>query len=243
MSRQQEVVTEAQGRMRLAGIEEEKKVEQEANEEARKNRDFTQVYPKGWRIIQQIAEEGQIAALKLYTFLAEEMAWDIGAIVASQAFLAEKLGISTRTIKRACVYLESINALLRINLGKGTVQAYCLNPNHVWKSWDTKKDYAAFRTKTLTSHKDNPDIERKLKIMLKAWEEKGEMIGSEQPEDEHDLIAQPELKPEAETESTDKKETSLQKEAKKHQERKTREDLSKRKAQLLAELAEIEGEI
>lgn len=54
---------------------------------------------------------------------------------------------------------------------------------------------------------------------------------------------QPELKPETETESTDKKETSLQKEAKKHQERKTREDLSKRKAQLLAELAEIEGEI
>jgi hypothetical protein len=104
MTRQQEIFTESQGKMRLAAIEEEKKIEEEERDRVRKNRDFTQIYSRG-------------------------------------------------------------------------------------------------------------------------------------------LIAQPELKPEAETESTDKKETSLQKEAKKHQERKTRKDLSKRKAQLLAELAEIEGEI
>lgn len=243
MTRQQEIFTESQGKMRLAAIEEEKRIEEEERDRARKNRDFTQIYSRGWKIIEEMAEERQIAALKLYTYLAREMAWDIGAIVASQEFLAEKLNVSTRTIQNACKYLENKHALLRISLGKGTVKAYCLNPTHVWKSWDTKKDYAAFRTKTLTSHKENPDIERKLKIMLKAWEEKGSMIGSQQPEDEHDLIAQPELKPEAETESTDKKETSLQKETKKHQERKTREDLSKRKAQLLAEVAEIEGEI
>ena len=35
-------------------------------------------------------------------------------------------------IKRTCIYLEKKNALVRINLAKGTVGAYCLSPELVW---------------------------------------------------------------------------------------------------------------
>ena len=70
------------------------------------------------------------------------------------------------TIRRTCIYLEKKNALVRINLGKGTVQAYCLNPELVWKSFDNKKQFAAFNTKTLARTADNGDVIRKLKVMM-----------------------------------------------------------------------------
>lgn len=236
MRREREVFTESQGKMRLAAIEEEKRLEEETRERARKNRNFTQIYPQGLKVINDLAEEKQTAAIKLYTFLIKEMAWDVGAIVASQSFLAEKLELSVATIKRACISLEAKHALLRISLGKGTVQAYCLNPHHVWKSWDTKKDYAAFKAKTLAHRKDNPDIERTLKIMLKTWEEKGTLIGEEQDETEEYSLDLP-------LQSSNTQEDSLQEQAKAHQERKKKQYLNDRKAQLLVELAELNGEI
>jgi hypothetical protein len=91
-----------------------------------------------------------------------------GAVVASQQLLADEIGVSVRTIKTVSKYLEEIEAIIRIRLGAGTVYAYCLDPDEVWKSWNTSKKYAAFNTKTLARKGDNGDIKRRLMVMVKG---------------------------------------------------------------------------
>ena len=101
-------------------LEEQKKLEE--IEEQRKNRSFTQVYPKGWKKIGNLAK-GNPGAFGLYTFFAEHIDASCGAVVADQKFLANTLKVSTRTIQRWLDYLEENNALVRIPVA-GKVCAY-----------------------------------------------------------------------------------------------------------------------
>jgi len=141
-------------------LEEQKKLEE--IEEQRKNRSFTQVYPKGWKKIGNLAK-GNPGAFGLYTFFAEHIDASCGAVVADQKFLANTLKVSTRTIQRWLDYLEENNALVRIPVA-GKVCAYALNPEEVWKGYNTSKNYAAFVTKTLVNK--NGDIQRRLTAMF-----------------------------------------------------------------------------
>lgn len=141
---------------------------QEAEEakKARANRDFTQVYPKGWRRIQVLIQQSPAAA-RLYAFLAEHIDGSVGAVVVSQDVMAAELGISTKTVKRQTAALEEMGALVRIRVGTG-VYAYALDPHEVWKSWDDRKESAAFVTKTLVRKADaeNGNVKRKLNVMV-----------------------------------------------------------------------------
>ena len=60
--------------------------------------------------------------------------------------------------------------MIRLRLGAGSIYAYCLDPEEVWKSWKTSKKYAAFTTKTLARKNDNGDVKRRLMVMLKGKE-------------------------------------------------------------------------
>ena len=100
-------------------------------------------------------------------FLAEQIEPGTGAVVVSQELLAEELEVTTRTIRRLTQALEDDGAIVRIRLGGGSICAYCLNPDEIWKSWDTQKRYAAFNTKTLAKKGDNGEVKRKLKVMMK----------------------------------------------------------------------------
>ena len=51
----------------------------------------------------------------------------MGAVVAEQQFLADKLNVSRSTIKRWLNYLETKNAVVRIPVA-GNVCAYALDP-------------------------------------------------------------------------------------------------------------------
>ena len=164
------VVTTEQRLNRLFELIEENQRKEEEFKQAKKNKNFVQIYANGFERIKLLIEAKQPTALKLYLFLAEHMEPGTGAVVASQKLLAEELEVSVRTIKTVSKYLENIGAIIRIQLGPGTVYAYCLNPSEVWKSWNTTKKYAAFNTKTLARHKDNSDIKRRLMIMLKGKE-------------------------------------------------------------------------
>jgi DNA-binding transcriptional ArsR family regulator len=149
-------------------------VEQRLNEdreakETKKNKDFIQVYGKGFERISSLIAKNPSSA-KLYLFLAEHIEPGTGAVVASQELLAEELGVSDRTIRRLTKVLEEEGAIIRIRLGAGSIYAYCLDPNEIWKSWNTTKKYAAFNTKTLARQKDNGDIKRRLMVMLKGNE-------------------------------------------------------------------------
>ena len=68
-----------------------------------------------------------MAAIALYSFLAEHIDPTCGAVVAEQQFLADKLNVSRSTIKRWLNYLETKNAVVRIPVA-GNVRAYALDP-------------------------------------------------------------------------------------------------------------------
>jgi hypothetical protein len=138
----------------------------EAETRRRENRNFVQVYPKGFKRLRWLMDEYPQAA-RVYLFLAEHIDEGCGAVVASQELLAEELDVSDRSIRRVTSFLDEHGIVVRIRLG-GSVYAYALDPEEVWKSFDDQKQHSAFKTKTLARKKDNPDIKRKLQFMMKG---------------------------------------------------------------------------
>ncbi len=135
-------------------------------EAKRQNRDFVQVYGKGWKRLQSLIVANPGAA-RIYAFLAQHISGDSGAVVVSQEVMADELDVHVKTIKRHTKALEDAGALVRIRVGGG-VYAYALDPTEVWKSWDGKKELAAFNTKTLVrkSDRENGQVRRQLRVMM-----------------------------------------------------------------------------
>jgi len=156
------VATEEQIKLRMEQLEKEEKQREIQFIEDRKNKNFTQIYPKGWKRVIDLAKENPSAA-GLYAFFAENLDPSCGAVLCDQQFLADQFNVETRTIRRWISYLESQNALIKIPVA-GRVCAYALDPHEVWKGYDTSKDYAAFITKTLVN-KDG-EIKRKIVSMF-----------------------------------------------------------------------------
>lgn len=152
---------------RFIQLVDERLNEERENKNNKKNKNFIQMYPKGFDRVIGIIEEYPLAA-KLYMFLAKHIEPGTGAVVASQQLLADELNVSVRSIQRATRWLDENNVVMRIKLGAGSIYAYCLDPDEVWKSWNTSKKYAAFNTKTLAREKDNGDIKRRLQVLLKG---------------------------------------------------------------------------
>lgn len=138
-------------------------------ERRRMNADFVQVYPKGWHRMRDLMRSTRSQApLLLYTFIAENIDPDGGVLVADQETICEAIGVSRTTLWRAIVFLEERDALLRVAVG-GSVSAYALDPSEVWKSWDSAKETAVFRTRTMVRKSAQSDqIKRKMQLMLKA---------------------------------------------------------------------------
>lgn len=127
----------------------------------RKNQDFTQVTPLGWNMLTKIATEVP-KVFPLYSFFASNLDPSCGAVVCDQKFLADRFGVSIRTIHTWIKTLEDINALVKIPVGQ--TYAYALDPLMVWRGYNTGKDYAVFNTKTLTDR--NGEINKRLKLMM-----------------------------------------------------------------------------
>lgn len=157
-------ILERNARARDFEAEDAKKAEEE--EKKKRNKGFTQVYSKGFRRLQDLISKKPNAA-KLWLLLAEKMD-GYGALVASQDTLAEYLGLSSRTVRRLTQDLEDENALFRIRVGNG-VYCYALDPDEVWKAWNSSKNTAIFNTKTLVSKKDreNNTIDKRLAMLIK----------------------------------------------------------------------------
>jgi hypothetical protein len=137
---------------------------------SRENRNFTQIYDRGWRKLNGLLQESPSVA-RFWVFLAEQIDTS-GVVVATQATLAKAMGVrSTKTIQRWSEALENHHSLVRIPLSGG-VYAYALNPEEVWKAYDKDKEYAVFNTKTMknTMGVGVPQIRRKVKILM---DEKG----------------------------------------------------------------------
>jgi hypothetical protein len=170
-----------QMRARLAAGRDE---EIEDEERRRQNRDFTQVYPKGWARMRSLMRETKSQApLLLYTFLAEHIDADGGVLVVDQDTICEAIGVSRTTLWRAINFLEERNALLRITVG-GSVSAYALDPTEIWRSWDSAKERAVFTTRTMVRKSAQSDeVVRRMQVMVK---ERAGSAGTKAPETDHD---------------------------------------------------------
>lgn len=164
---------------RLRDLELMEARDQEAAEEERKNRDFTQVYAPGWKRIIELADQSP-AAVKLYALLAGQMDERAGAIVVSQHLLAELIGVTERTVRRLTASLEEIGAIARIKVGIG-IYAYAINPAEVWKSWSTSKRYSAFVTRTLVDPRSAARGAVKLRQMVGSDPRQPQLEGLEPP--------------------------------------------------------------
>lgn len=160
------VATDEQRALRRVELAAEDRDAAAAADAAKKNREFVQVYPKGWRRLQDLMKKNAPAA-RVFAFLAEHIDGVAGAVVVSQEVMADALGVHVRTIQRQTAYLEQEGALVRIKVGVG-VYAYALDPSEIWRSWDDRKEEAAFLTRTLVKKSDaaNREVRRKLKVML-----------------------------------------------------------------------------
>lgn len=152
---------DAEARIRDYKAEDEKRLE----EKRRADSNFVKVYPQGWKHLRALITDYPLAA-KMYAFLAENIDGGVGAVVVSQAILADELGVSDRTIRKLSTYLEERSVMVRIKL-QGNLYAYALNPDEVWKSWKDNKNYSAFTTRTLAGNRGNEDVKRRLNVMLK----------------------------------------------------------------------------
>jgi DNA-binding transcriptional regulator YdaS (Cro superfamily) len=158
------IATEEQAQRRQRELDSIDLKEEQEREEARKNKRFTQTYPKGWQRIRELVKDKQgTAAVGLYSFFAEHIDPSCGAVVADQQFLADQMGVSRSTISRWLNYLEDKKALVRIPVA-GKVCAYALDPHEVWKGYNNSKEYAAFVTRTLVNN--NGEIKRRIMAMF-----------------------------------------------------------------------------
>jgi hypothetical protein len=164
----QGVTTDSQRSIRRNDLEQLQALEEKERERARKNSNFTQTTPAGWKRMREMLKNKEAApALPLYMFFAEHIDPSCGAVVADQSFLADRMEVSVRTIQRWLKLLEEHKALVRIPVA-GRVCAYALDPHEVWKGYNTSKEYAAFVTKTLVN-KDG-DIQRRIMSMFSPEE-------------------------------------------------------------------------
>ena len=158
------IATEDQAQRRQRELDSIDRKEEQEREEARKNKGFTQTYPKGWQRIRELVKDKQgTAAVGLYSFFAEHIDPSCGAVVADQQFLADQMGVSRSTISRWLNYLEDKKALVRIPVA-GKVCAYALDPHEVWKGYNNSKEYAAFVTRTLVNN--DGEIKRRIMAMF-----------------------------------------------------------------------------
>lgn len=162
-----EVGTDQQRRDRMRDLAaQDRDVVAEAEAARRADRNFTKVYPKGWRRMQALMQTNPAAA-RVFAYLAEHIDGVCGAVVVSQVVMARALEVSEITIRRHTRFLEDQGAIVRIKIGTG-VYAYALDPEEIWKSWADRKEDAAFVAKTLVrkSDRSNSEVRRRLNVML-----------------------------------------------------------------------------
>jgi len=160
------VATDEARNLRRMELDAQDREADQKREQEKRNRGFSQVYAKGWQRLQHLIQQNPSAA-RVYAFLAEHIDGVAGAVVVEQRVMADSLGVHEVTVRRQTKYLEEIGALVRIKVGTG-VYAYALDPDEVWKSWDSEKENAAFVTRTLVrkADKQNEEVRRKLKLMM-----------------------------------------------------------------------------
>lgn len=132
---------------------------------------FTKVHPKGWHRLQSLLRANPIAA-RVWSFLVENVGHD-NALVCTSDVIADGAEISVRSVFRAIAYLEKEGAMVVVKIGPGA-NCYVLDPAETWKTYEEHKHWCSFNTKTLASKRNNPNITRRLKLMIEEQQREKE---------------------------------------------------------------------
>jgi hypothetical protein len=113
----------------------------ETGKEKLLNVGFSQVYHSWWKV-QRVLIDEYPTALKVFSWLIE-IADRRNAVIVSYAAMSTSLGLNSRTVMRAVLYLVK-NKYITI-LKSGNMNVYVLNDQIVWKDTADKKDkYSQF---------------------------------------------------------------------------------------------------
>jgi Fe2+ or Zn2+ uptake regulation protein len=128
---------------------------------------FTKVYPRGWHRLKTLLKANPTAA-RVWGFLVEQAGHD-NSLVCTSEVIADELEVSVRTVFRSVAFLEKAGALVIAKVG--TANAYILNPEETWKTYEEHKSFCAFSSRTLASKKQNQNLRRRLTHMIEAQKE------------------------------------------------------------------------
>lgn len=126
---------------------------------SRQNKNFVQVYKRGWRKLRDLLQSNEAharGAATLWTLFAEHID-RAGTVVSTQRDLAEIMNCSERTIRRYLTVLKQEEMLEIVKLRHG-LTVFALDPSQVWISWDDKKEFATFLTKAFLGHSNTKRI-------------------------------------------------------------------------------------
>ena len=121
---------------------------------------FTKMYAKGLHTLADLA--GSKSTLRVYLFIVENCGIE-NALVASQDMIAEELGISSRTVRRATLDLEAQGHIVIDKIAHANV--YILNDGEFWKTYEDHKRFSSFRAQTLVP-KGKRNLKKRLTHML-----------------------------------------------------------------------------
>lgn len=117
---------------------------------------FTQVYAPGWKALADLA--GDEVGTKLYVFLAEASDRE-NCLAATYATLADAIGASERTIRRAVTRLVAKNHVRVLHISGGA-NLYVMNPEEVSKSALKGPKHLTVRSRTLIGAAEQVNIQR-----------------------------------------------------------------------------------
>lgn len=123
-------------------------------------RRFVKFYDKGLSRVESLLElKGGPTVGKLWVFLVK-MAGHENALVASSELLAQHLGVTDRSIRRAAALLADSGAVVIAKVGNAN--CYILNDDEVWKTAEDHHRFCGFRAKALIGFDENPSLRARL---------------------------------------------------------------------------------
>lgn len=147
--------TEKKRKLRREELKEEKIEQEIQRKEAKKNRNFVQLYRDYIPELRWLSNKSGLAMSILF-FIMEHMD-NKNALACSYTVLEEHFNKGRTTIFRAIKLLEE-NGFISI-LKMGNCNAYTLNYEVAWTTWANQKQYAKFDGKIMISRKENKDYE------------------------------------------------------------------------------------
>jgi DNA-binding transcriptional ArsR family regulator len=144
---------EREKELRLREIERQQAEEQSQREQAKKNRNFVQIYRDNMPEIRWLMNKNGTAAGILF-FILEHMDGK-NALACSYTVFEDYFDVSKATVTRALKLLRD-NGFIGV-LKMGTSNVYVVNTEIAWTSWNNQKEYAFFEGNILVSRKENKD--------------------------------------------------------------------------------------